>query len=314
MNNEDKECIPPLIQKEIKKIKLDSINSSTLLTEKGIKIIDEYLQICKKFGSFSKETLQQIILSLVEAQPSMALLLDFANQLLIHLNSSDQSKEPVKNQIASLIMVVQKYKQSLKKAESMIVYHASKELTLLTPIATYSSSKTVEKTIKMLSGNNTNLQVICSESRPKNEGVSLAKNLAKNNISVSLMTDASLFSHLENVKTILIGADSITKNGVVNKIGSKSLILLANHYDLNIYCLCSSHKQLPYQYHLREESKKPSTDILHKKQKKINVINYYFDTTPLDLFTGIITEDGLFSHDEIIDQLHKKTIHSILKN
>lgn len=314
MGNEDKDCIPSLILKEIKKIKLDGINSSTYLTENGIKIIDNYLQICGKKDSFSKESLEQILLSLVEAQPTMALLLDFANQLLQHINSSEQSKQNFKNQIASIIIFLQNYKQSLKQAERMIGYHTSKKISLLTPIATYSSSATVEKTIKMLSENNTDLKVICSESRPKNEGVTLAKNLAKSNVSVSLMTDAGLFSHLENVKTILIGADSITKNGVVNKIGTKSLILLANHYDLNIYCLCSSHKQLPYHYHLRKESKKPSTDILDKKQEKINVINYYFDTTPLDLFTGIITEDGFFSYNEINDQLHKKTIHSLLKN
>ncbi|MDG6219289.1 MAG: hypothetical protein QCI00_07600, partial [Candidatus Thermoplasmatota archaeon] len=66
-------------------------------------------------------------------------------------------------------------------------------------------------------------------------------------------------------------------------------------------------------YQLINEFRKPANEIFPQKENKINIINEYFDTTPLELFTGIITEHGLFNPKEVVNQLHKKSLHPLLK-
>jgi methylthioribose-1-phosphate isomerase len=64
---------------------------------------------------------------------------------------------------------------------------------------------------------------------------------------------------------------------------------------------------------LQDEPKKPDKDILAEKQENIAVINYYFDTTPLNLFNGIITEKGFFQPVDIKEYIQKQSLHPFLK-
>lgn len=312
MVNNIQEPILSSIQEGIKKIQMDGLHSSTIITEKAIKLLDSYLLHCKKRNSFSKGSLEYVLLRLVEAQPSMALIIDLANQLLTHLNSLSQSQKDIQKVIESLRNQLYNYHQSLQKADDAVSYYAVKQVSHRSPIATYSFSATVQRTIELLFKKNNDFNVFCSESRPKNEGINLAKTLTNKGISVSLMTDAGLFSHINKTKTVLIGADAITDKGIVNKIGSKPLIHHATSYGIEVYALCISHKKLPFNYQLVNESRKPANEIYSQKNNKINIINIYFDTTPLELFTGVITEHGICSPQEIRDQLHKKSLHPLL--
>jgi methylthioribose-1-phosphate isomerase len=43
------------------------------------------------------------------------------------------------------------------------------------------------------------------------------------------------------------------------------------------------------------------------------VWNHYFDTTPLDLFAGIITEEGILKPNEIRKRIAAIEVHSALR-
>ena len=98
-------------------------------------------------------------------------------------------------------------------------------------ILTLSNSKTLLEVFKIWSGKNKKLKIIVCESQPKNEGIIFAKALAKANIKVQLITDASISNYIANADTVIIGADMILKNGnVVNKTGSMNAAIICRYF------------------------------------------------------------------------------------
>jgi translation initiation factor 2B subunit (eIF-2B alpha/beta/delta family) len=71
------------------------------------------------------------------------------------------------------------------------------------------------------------LSVIVCESRPLCEGVAMARRLAAAGIDVTLITDAQAGVFVEQSDVVLLGADAVTPDGIVNKVGSRLLALAA---------------------------------------------------------------------------------------
>jgi methylthioribose-1-phosphate isomerase len=70
----------------------------------------------------------------------------------------------------------------------------------------------------------------------------------------------------------VVGADSLSAGGVVNKLGTALVALAAHRRGVPIYVLCGSEKFLP---------RAGTFDAA------------LFESTPLAWFTGIVTEDAL---------------------
>jgi len=312
MKNNDTSILPEKVSNQIAALSNDSIHGSTFLTKKAINIVKSYINE-KDLSEINFETLKNMLSFIVDAQPTMALLFSFSNKFLFFLDELNEENKPIAENKESIITFLEHFSQSLKKGKSLISQNAIHHLLSTSVIATYSSSGTIQYTIEKLSEQNTSITVYCAESRPKYEGTLLAQSLAKKGIDVNLMTDATLFSKIKDVNSLVIGADAITKQGNINKIGSYPLAQLASDYTIPIYCLAHSLKIIPNEYSLQNESKKPDTDLLSEKQENIAVINYYFDTTPLNLFNGIITEKGFFQPVDIKEFIQKQSLHPFLR-
>ena len=129
-----------------------------------------------------------------------------------------------------------------KKDEAyMNIYrNAEKLFSGFNTILTLSNSKTLLEVFKIWSKRNKNLKVIVCESRPKNEGIILAKALAQEQIKVRLITDASMSNFIAKADVVIIGADIILKNGnVVNKTGSRSAAIISKHFKKPFHCYCN---------------------------------------------------------------------------
>jgi len=303
--------IPDSIQHAIKQIQNDSVHGSTYITKKAIHIVEAYIEESEKVDDSFTETIQCILISILTAQPVMALPVSFSNHLLEYLDGI--IKEDIDSKKESLHSFLHQFTHNLSNAERLICKYAQQYLHTISPLALYSSSGTIHKVINSLKKKNHSLHVYCAESRPKNEGTQLAQSLAKENSHIYLMTDATLFSKINDIKAVLMGADAITQEGISNKIGSYPLAILCQHHNIDIYCLTTSYKLLPSDYKLPDENQKKASDLITERTENINVINYYFDTTPLSLVTGIITEQGYFKPNEIIRQIKTKSIHPFLK-
>jgi translation initiation factor 2B subunit (eIF-2B alpha/beta/delta family) len=88
----------------------------------------------------------------------------------------------------------------------------------------------------------------------------------------------------------------------VNGIGTYSMALAANKHQIPVYVLCESLKIDPT---LKSdeaivEEKNPNEMVMQGVfPAEITIKNPYFDITPAELITGLITEDGIIPQSEV---------------
>lgn len=137
------------------------------------------------------------------------------------------------------------------------------------------------------------LRVIVSESRPGAEGVATARAMAEAGAQVTLVADSACAAMIDEAALVIVGADSVRSDGsVVNKVGTHTLALVARAAGRPVYALAESLKITPSAYPLSIEEMPPE-ELLPEPAPHLSARNIYFDVTPADLITGIVTEAGL---------------------
>jgi methylthioribose-1-phosphate isomerase len=148
------------------------------------------------------------------------------------------------------------------------------------------------------------VSVIACETRPLNQGSRLtAWELARDNIDVRVITDstAAFLMRKGEIDAVVVGADRITNDAVFNKIGTYMHAVCARHHAIPFYVaapystfdLASSEDQV-----VVEERSRDELAVCGGRQlmpDSVDALNYAFDATPLDLVTGIITEEGVLT-------------------
>ena len=111
------------------------------------------------------------------------------------------------------------------------------------------------------------------------------------------------------VNKVLVGADRVCVDGtVVNGIGTCQLALVAKSAGIRFYVLCDTLKFDPRLKgsEVDLEEREPSELVASGRlPSEVKVRNPYFDITPLGLITGIVTENGLLTREEVINYLGK---------
>jgi translation initiation factor 2B subunit (eIF-2B alpha/beta/delta family) len=181
-------------------------------------------------------------------------------------------------------------------AAAAILSHARP---LLGPaLYTHSRSGTVEYTLSRLAEERgaAKLKVIVSQSHPGNEGTSLAATLARTGgAEVILVSDSACGLFIGEADAVVIGADSVRADGgVVNKVGTYPLALVAREAGVPVYVLCETLKIASPRSVLTFEEM-DSRELLPNPSPGVTVRNIYFDLTPHSLITKIITEQGILT-------------------
>jgi translation initiation factor 2B subunit (eIF-2B alpha/beta/delta family) len=200
---------------------------------------------------------------------------------------------------ACISEIIDKYKTESKDASQIIYQQAKKLLSVNMTVFTHSYSSTVVNAI--LESGTENLKVIVTESRPLNEGIETAKSLAQK-YEVTLITDALTGYFIGQADIVMVGADSILSNGsVVNKVGTYLIALAAKGCGIPVYALCQTNKFYAKSYfgETIELEEKQASEILKESIPNVCVRNIYFENTPSELITGIITEKGILKPNEL---------------
>lgn len=121
------------------------------------------------------------------------------------------------------------------------------------------------------------LEVIVGISYPQKEGIITADTLS-NLHNVELLEDCTLISEVEEADGIILGADLITNEFIINKIGSYSLALAANYFHKPIYIISSGDKYLTSELSMFFKIK-----TFRRGMRKINI----FESIPRRLISGI---------------------------
>ncbi|HVL32042.1 MAG TPA: hypothetical protein VM600_00490, partial [Actinomycetota bacterium] len=115
--------------------------------------------------------------------------------------------------------------------------------------------------------------VVCTTSLPGGEGRSFAKRLERDGFDVVVIADAEVARACADVDLVLLGADAITPEGVVNKVGTTVVALAAREAGIGCYSIGCSEKMVPAEAVALDRA--PA-----------------FESTPLELFDAIMTERG----------------------
>jgi len=135
-------------------------------------------------------------------------------------------------------------------------------------------------------------RVIVSEARPFSEGVRVAKELVRNGISTTLITEAQMALFVHEADAVVVGADTILPEGdFINKIGTRGLALAAKDAEVPFYSVAETLKvsapSEPLPFSLQEGKAQEICD-----QKWLEVRNVYYEVTPARLVTAYVTEHG----------------------
>ncbi|KZX16330.1 methylthioribose-1-phosphate isomerase [Methanobrevibacter cuticularis] len=158
------------------------------------------------------------------------------------------------------------------------------------------------------------INVICDETRPVGQGARLSVwELQQENIPVKLIPDvaAGYLMQQGKINKVVIGADRVAKDGIVNKIGSLMVALSANRFHVPFYVAAplSTFDHEISIYDTEIEERNPEEVLYYGgcriAPKGTEVINPAFDIVPSDLITGIITEKGIIDPNKFQDFFQK---------
>ncbi len=154
------------------------------------------------------------------------------------------------------------------------------------------------------------ISVIADETRPRLQGARLtAYELHYDKIPVKVIPDTSsgLLMRLGKINKVIVGTDRVTSDAVFNKIGTYLVALAAKDNSIPFYVAAptstlSLHETIKDVVIEQRDSSEVS-HILGKLRivpEGVECLNYAFDITPFKLVTGIITEDGVFTPQELL--------------
>ena len=156
------------------------------------------------------------------------------------------------------------------------------------------------------------ISVIADETRPRLQGARLtAFECQYDKIPVNVISDTSsgLIMMLGKVNKIIVGTDRVTSDAVFNKIGTYLVALAAKDNNIPFYVAAPtstlSLHETSKDVIIEQRDSTEVSNVLGRVQivpEGVNCLNYAFDITPFRLVTGIITEDGVFTPNELLEK------------
>ncbi len=301
--------LPVEMGREVEVIGKDRLSGARRLGGRGAGTLLRWAEASRADGveGFQKE-LSTICKALIAAQPLMAPLVNLANDALWAVQGAATLEEAK----AALIAAAQGFACSLEVSGRRIIQEALPFIPAQGSVLTHSYSSTVLDALLGARREGKGFAVVCTESRPQCEGKSLAEKLAEAGIETSLVVDAAAPGFVKGVKVVLVGADSLSQEGLVNKIGTYSLALAAQAHRVPFYALCGVEKFVPQGYALAKEGVREPEEVWPGHPEGVRIINRYFDLTPLHYLTGVVTEEGILRGQALEGFLGRRRLHPAL--
>jgi translation initiation factor 2B subunit (eIF-2B alpha/beta/delta family) len=258
-----------------------------------------------------KKALLAFAPELYRAQPAMAPLFNLVNGMLLALESTALQEAPQPHVRA----VVQTFLADLPHAQELMTTAALELIPSQARILTYSYSSSVLAVVLAAQARQRLSAVFCTEGRPMLEGQRLTQELAKAGVAVDLGVDAAITTFAEEADVALVGADSVTQGGIINKLGTTSLALACRHTGIPCYVVANRHKWFPASAVVPAFSQfKPAVEVWANPPSGVTIWNAYFECTPMSLFSGIIAETGLQGPQDLLRELLEMPIAQVLRS
>ncbi|MFX1325789.1 MAG: translation initiation factor eIF-2B [Promethearchaeota archaeon] len=292
-----------ILERKLLNLTMDNNSGANEFIEKGLDIIKIYLDSVKNPNIDIKEDIYELARNIIDSRPSMAPLINCMGYLIHDLTII--TKKNISTRMQNLEHNAVKRRENLEQHFNDFLNSRGKD-DLRLMLISYSSTITN----LLLKSQKHKLKLYILESRPLLEGRKVADNLSKL-FKTNLIIDAAMGKFIDQVDIVLVGIDSILSNGsIINKIGTYPLAVLANSNKTKVYAVGDTFK-----YNLRSHfgqdvliERKPSEEVFDgRRNKNLEIFNYYFDVTPAEFVTGIISDLGTLKVEDFLKNV-KKTL------
>ncbi|MCD6367896.1 MAG: translation initiation factor eIF-2B [Candidatus Aenigmarchaeota archaeon] len=189
----------------------------------------------------------------------------------------------------------------LEKAQEWLAYNGSKLIKNDMIIMTHCHSSSVLNIFRRAKEvEHKNFKVIVTETRPNLQGLKTARELVKMGIPIYYIVDSAGPFFMAAADMLLVGADAIRNEGILNKIGTYPLALAAREVGSPVYIAATKDK-IDYDLVSKIEDR-PDREIANPRELEKTggeIENPAFDLTPWKLVTAVITESGILGRKEM---------------
>jgi ribose 1,5-bisphosphate isomerase len=151
-------------------------------------------------------------------------------------------------------------------------------------------------------------EVYNTETRPLFQGRKTARELKKAGIKVTMFVDSALDVALSReqgtrgVNKIFLGADAITKKGIINKIGSAVISRIAKERKIPVYIIADSWKFTKKR--VPKEQRKLN-EVWDRAPKGMKIRNPAFEFVHWKYITKIVSELGILDYQQFLKKVKK---------
>ena len=146
------------------------------------------------------------------------------------------------------------------------------------------------------------LYVSCSESHPALEGRRLAAHLASTSVPVTYFGDAAIGHALIGADAVIVGADAVAPSWFLNKSSTRMLAAAAAEQGVPVYVAATRDKFVSQEVSARLVIRNGNPgEVWADPPSGVDVRNPYFESTPLDLVTALISDLGILGTGMVPD-------------
>jgi translation initiation factor 2B subunit (eIF-2B alpha/beta/delta family) len=285
--------IPQMLQR----LQTDNVSGATKLVEWALDILETFAtQDASQTPHEFVTTLATLVDAVLAAQPSMAVMINLAQQVL-QACPDDLPLTTVRQQLQQTLAA---FRCDLRSSTEVLCQWALAVLPPQSTVLTYSNSATVIAALRYAHDHGRIRRVLLSESRPAYDGRPQALALLEYGIAVDYSIDMALFERLAEASVVVVGADAVFPEHLVNKLGTHALAQLARLRGVPCFSLCAANKFLPTAATaLLRIAEHPGQEVWPEAPNGLTISNRYFDTTPLALLRGIVSDQGIYTPEAL---------------
>ncbi len=273
---------------KIEAIRSDHQSGAAEIAREAVEVFRAYLATTDRKGRCYRE-LRQLAESIADAQPTMAPVRNIANLCAEGLKASSWRGYPD---------LLDRVQRNLGAAKERVAEAVLPLIPTAAHLLTLSYSSNVASAILRAAADGRVGQITVLESRPGMEGRRLARDLVRGGLPCRLAVDALGPSLVGEADLVLVGADTLLRNGgVVNKIGSLGLALAAKAQQVPFVVASELTKLDPDSKasDIPVDVEREPKEVMDPPEVGIHVLNIYFEVVPPQYVGRIATDQGLFT-------------------
>jgi len=262
------------VERVVEDIVKDRQSGATTLIRKALQLLVSLIE-----NNVEMEEIRSVVERLYGAHRGIASWGRFLDEVKERLHKEDPLKE------------LKDLQERFEYSESQVSEIAARDLKGYGNVLTISFSSVVVSTLLKADMK----RVYVMESRPMCEGHITAERLIDGGVDAVLIVDAASGELIREgkVDVVLVGADAIFEDYLVNKVGTLPLALLADRFNVPFHVVAQWFKIIPCTYEqfykenpLPPGGLRPSSEV----HSNFKAMNFYFDLTPTPFITILCTD------------------------